>query len=406
MKVLVAHPSRQHVRWLLEALEGKNVLSSFWTLLPDSRCLPAWGFLAFPAITKAIRRNDIPEVPLERVHVLWGPLLVQRFFAKTGSVWLRDLGEWFAWTLFDWWVSMHLKRVKPDLVIGYEMCCLRTFQQAKRLGATCILDAAACHFRWVDQQILGSKFRAKPLDPCSALRRRKLCEARLADFIVCPSELAKSTYVRHHLSRTKVFVNPLGYAPLVFFPRMNGEIKRYLHPTFVYVGQLANHKGLRVLLDAFDRVAIKHPSVRLRVVGPTLDLKVTPNENIQVLGRLSPSELSKELANCDCLILPSLTDSLGLVVLEALAVGLPVVVSDHVGAMQFVRDGENGWIVPAGNSHALASRLGQCVNDIDSVRGMSDQCSASVSDYTWRHYQQRWSNWLDCFAQRMSMEHP
>lgn len=263
---------------------------------------------------------------------------------------------------------MHLKRVKPDLVIGYEMCCLRTFQQAKRLGATCILDAAACHFRWVDQQILGSKFRAKPLDPCSALRRRKLCEARLADFIVCPSELAKSTYVRHHLSRTKVFVNPLGYAPLVFFPRMNGEIKRYLHPTFVYVGQLANHKGLRVLLDAFDRVAIKHPSVRLRVVGPTLDLKVTPNENIQVLGRLSPSELSKELANCDCLILPSLTDSLGLVVLEALAVGLPVVVSDHVGAMQFVRDGENGWIVPAGNSHALASRLGQCVNDIDSVR--------------------------------------
>lgn len=406
MRVLVAHPSRQHVRWLLEALERKHVLLSFWTLLPDSRCLPAWTHLAFPTLAKAVRRNDIPEVPREKIHVLWGPLLFQRLFARTRSVWLRDLGEWFAWTLFDYWVSMHLKRVKPDLVIGYEMGCLRTFRQAKRLGATCILDAAACHFRWVDQQILGSKYRAKSLDPCSALRRRKLSEARLADFIMCPSELAKVTYVRHRLSRAKVFVNPLGYEPQVFFPPSHPEIGRHMNPTFIYVGQLAKHKGLHILLDAFDRVAVKHPSVRLRVVGPSLDLQVTPNENTQVLGRISPSELSKELASCDCLVLPSLTDSLGLVVLEALAVGLPVCVSDHAGAMQFVKNGENGWIIPAGNSHALARRLEQCVDDIDVVRGMSDQCSASVADYTWRHYQQRWSNWLDLYTQRMSMDQP
>ncbi len=404
MRVLVAHPSRQHVRWLLEALEAKNVLSSFFTLLPESRCIPAWTQVALPGMAKAIRRNDIPEVPVDKIHVLWGPMLFQRFFARADSVWLRDFGEWFAWTLFDWWVSMHLQRVKPDLVIGYEMCCLRTFQRAKRLGATCILDAAACHFRWVDQQIRGSKFRAKPLDPSSALRRRKLCEARLADFIICPSELAKSTFVRHYLASHKVFVNSLGYAPDVFHPRLRGKVKRCLQPIFVYVGQLAKHKGLHVLLEAFERITADHPSVTLKIVGPTLDIKVTPTENIQVLGRLSPSELSKDLASCDCLILPSLTDSFGLVVLEALAVGLPVVVSDHVGAMQFVKNEKNGWIVPAGNSHALASRLRQCVTEIDLIRDMSDQCSLSVIDYTWEHYQQRWSNWLDVFAQRLPIE--
>ncbi len=406
MRVLIAHPSRQHVRWLLEALEAKNVLGSFWTLLPDSRCLPPWAHLVFPAKTKAIRGNDIPEVPLEKIHVLWGPLLAQRIFARSGSVWLRDLGEWFAWTLFDWWVSAQIKRIKPDLVIGYEMCCLRTFRHAKRLGATCILDAAACHFRWVDQQLLGSKFSAKPLDPRSALRMRKLCEARLADAIMCPSELARSTYVRHHLSRKKVFVNSLGYAPHVFSLKLRREIRSHIHPTFVYVGQLAKHKGLHVLLEAFGRVADKHPSVRLRVVGPTLDIKVTDSEKIQVLGRISPAELAKELATSDCLLLPSLTDSLGLVVLEALAIGVPVVVSDHAGSMQFVRNGENGWVVPAGNPHALAKRLEQCVDKIDSIRGMSDQCSASVADYTWQHYQQRWSSWLDFFAQRRFTSHP
>jgi glycosyltransferase involved in cell wall biosynthesis len=75
-----------------------------------------------------------------------------------------------------------------------------------------------------------------------------------------------------------------------------------------------------------------------------------------------------------------------MVVAEALACGLPVLVSDMVGAAELVTPGRNGWIVPAGDTTALAERMAWCVRNRAAVRGMSEQCRRSAEAATWPAY--------------------
>jgi len=388
MKVFVAHPVRQHVRWLLRALESQGMLHSFWTLLPDSRKIPPLARFLIPRLHNLLRRNDLPDIPKGRIRTLYGPIIFQRVFARAPWAFLRDFGELITWTIFDRWVSRNLARLKPDLVIGYEMCSEKTFRQAKNMGIPCVLDAAACHFRWVDQQ-LESKFYSKKFHPSKSLRLRKLNETRLADWIVCPSNLAKRTYTNQFIPQEKVLVNSLGYDPYNFTPGRSQPSNRYRPPTFVYVGQLANHKGFDILLEAFRQTITEYPDVILKVIGPKLSIPVKSSKNINVLGRFTSDQLASELASSDCLVLPSRADSYGLVVLEALAMGVPVIVSENAGVTEVIRNRENGWTITPNSVRALTLRMVACVKNIQQLRSMSNSCRDSVKDLTWDRYQKR-----------------
>jgi glycosyltransferase involved in cell wall biosynthesis len=268
------------------------------------------------------------------------------------------------------------------------MCSEKTFRQAKNMGIPCVLDAAACHFRWVDQQ-LESKFYSKKFHPSKSLRLRKLNETRLADWIVCPSNLAKRTYTNQFTPQEKVLVNSLGYDPYNFTPGRSQPSNRYRPPTFVYVGQLANHKGLDILLEAFRQTITEYPDVILKVIGPKLSIPVKSSKNINVLGRFTSDQLASELASSDCLVLPSRADSYGLVVLEALAMGVPVIVSENAGVTEVIRNGENGWTITPNSVRALTLRMVACVKNIQQLRSMSNSCRDSVKDLTWDRYQKR-----------------
>jgi glycosyltransferase involved in cell wall biosynthesis len=88
-------------------------------------------------------------------------------------------------------------------------------------------------------------------------------------------------------------------------------------------------------------------------------------------------------------VLPSRNDSFGMVVPEALACGLPVLVSDMVGAKELVDPGRNGWIVPAGDAGALAERMAWCVRHREAVGAMRERCRASAEAATWPAYHRR-----------------
>ncbi|MGB2788470.1 MAG: glycosyltransferase, partial [Dokdonella sp.] len=77
------------------------------------------------------------------------------------------------------------------------------------------------------------------------------------------------------------------------------------------------------------------------------------------------------------------------VVVEALAAGVPVIVSDHAGASEAIREDENGWVVKAGDESVLFERMLACCRDIDRVRSMSAACAQSASNYDWSHYSNR-----------------
>ena len=385
--VLVAQPARQHAHRLAFALERAGLLHSFWTSLPDRQSLRWWPRLFDRYLPSAVWRHSLDTLPRRKVHCWLLPLVIKKSVAKIQYPALRAFGEWLAWVSFDWWVSIQVRRQRPALVVGYEMCCLRTFQVARAMHIPCLLDAAAFHCA-LQERVLGAGNGARRAFFERRLRQRKLDELKLATHIVCASALARRSYVDAGVDPTKVTVNAVGCDVERFAPDV--RVRRSGAAKFVFVGVPVHHKGFDVLCHAFSNVLSLAPNAELHVVGDaSLIVKSALPNQIRLHGKLGHRELAQLLTTMDCLVLPSRLESFGMVVVEALAVGLPVIVSDRVGAMELVQEGKNGWVVPAGDERALEYRLLVACAQVETLRVMRDDCVRSAAPYDWSHYSQR-----------------
>jgi glycosyltransferase involved in cell wall biosynthesis len=138
----------------------------------------------------------------------------------------------------------------------------------------------------------------------------------------------------------------------------------------VFVGRLVEDKAPDVLLDAVGALRARGRAVRLLVVGEgplRVRLEGHPAAADAVfLGFRQPRELARFLAAADALVLPSRYETWGAVVHEALAGGLPVVVSDRVGSgADLVADGTVGAVVRAGDAAALAGGIEDVLDRAD-----------------------------------------
>jgi glycosyltransferase involved in cell wall biosynthesis len=158
----------------------------------------------------------------------------------------------------------------------------------------------------------------------------------------------------------------------------------------LYSGQFIERKGLNHLLQSWQLVKQNYPNVALVLLGygplksaleaMTLSLDLT---DVHFLGHLDVEEIPKIYAVADILVLPSLKETWGLVVNEAMASGLPVVVTDRVGcSVDLVREGENGFIVPAGDARTLADRIGRLVGDDELRARLSDGSGRFIQRFT------------------------
>jgi glycosyltransferase involved in cell wall biosynthesis len=140
-----------------------------------------------------------------------------------------------------------------------------------------------------------------------------------------------------------------------------------------FVGQLIERKGINELLEAFYEVQQSAPDAILLIAGTgPLEGKIRTQvesynldeERVRMLGYLSQSELPELYAISDVFVLPSHYDAFGAVVLEAMASGLPVVVTEGVGAAKdLVVDGESGRVVPVGGVDQLARAIAEILAD-------------------------------------------
>lgn len=384
MTVLVAHPTRQHSHRLAQALQDAGVLHSYWTLLPDRRSLSWLPDALAGLLPSAVQRHSLQFLPAAKVHALIGPLLCQKLAARFHSVALTQLGEWVAWAAFDHWVARQLPRLLPKVVVGYEMCCAETFRVAKSLGIACVLDAAAFHHALQDKVLDEDKVGAHTWAG-KRLRLRKQIEIELADKIICVSELAKRSYIDAGVDPMRLVVNQVG-CDVAKFAAL-GDSARDGAPKFAFVGMPGHVKGFDLLTAAHAQLRGRCPEADLYVAGDAaMAARLADSNRIHLLGKLSHEQLRKLFARIDCLVLPSRLESFGMVVVEALAAGVPVIVSDHAGASVAIDENENGWVVPAGDEAALFERMLACCRDIDRVRAMGAACALSAADHDWSYY--------------------
>jgi glycosyltransferase involved in cell wall biosynthesis len=165
---------------------------------------------------------------------------------------------------------------------------------------------------------------------------------------------------RKEFGTQREYFNLPYFSDLKRFETMEREEKR--ERVFLFCGSLIARKGVDLLASAFVRLDVAN--VRLRIVGDgplreSLMRKLAPvKERVEFVGFRDWQELPREYAAADVLCVPSRYDGWGLVVPEGLASGLPVIATDRMGAaLEFVRTGTNGWLIPGGDEESLLGAM-------------------------------------------------
>ncbi|MBP3960057.1 glycosyltransferase family 4 protein [Gemmata sp. G18] len=146
-----------------------------------------------------------------------------------------------------------------------------------------------------------------------------------------------------------------------------GPIPPTAEPRLVCVGRLAEQKGQLVLVDAAARLAKSGVDFQLVLAGdgpmrPQIESAIAAHglgDRVRITGWLSNDAVRAEMVAARLVVLPSFAEGLPVVLMEALALGRPVVTTYVAGIPELVRNGANGWLVPAGDPVALAEALAE-----------------------------------------------
>lgn len=206
-----------------------------------------------------------------------------------------------------------------------------------------------------------------------------------------------STIARHDLQALgldTVEVWGRGVDTTVFHPsRRSQELRAELGMgsrfTFVYVGRLAAEKRVDLVLEGFRQASTMVPRGVLHLIiagtGPCeAELRAAAPSDVSFLGFLDRRTRLPDLyANCDAFVFASTTETLGLVLLEAMASGLPVIAAPEGGVRDHLRDGINGLVYPAGDAAAMARAMVRLAGEWHVTQRLARQARKTAEGLSW-----------------------
>lgn len=164
----------------------------------------------------------------------------------------------------------------------------------------------------------------------------------------------------------------------------------------LFVGRLEPRKGFPVAVEAFAALAPRYPALHLSVVGDGASrdavdaLPPAVRARVHMLGRVPDDALPSYFRAADLFIAPSTGgESFGIVLVEAMAAGLPVVASDIDGYRDVARDGVEALLVPPGDPAALATGIERLLRDPALAMSFGARGAVRAHDFAWSHISDR-----------------
>lgn len=243
-------------------------------------------------------------------------------------------------------IPYHLLRFQPHVILTYGFSIwtiialvLRPLAQWRVIivyeGSTPTVDARESRVRTFVRKLMASSTHAFITNSHSG-------KSYLVQFLKAKNEL--------------VFVRPYLVPDIKYLSQKKVNVKKLLadasRPIFLYVGLLINRKGLKYLIEAFARLRREgYESFTLVIVGDgprrvefeKLAIEKGIDKHVKWMGWVDYSSLGCYFHSSDIFVFPTYEDTWGLVVLEAMAFGKPVICSQLAGAMEMVKNGENGF---------------------------------------------------------------
>jgi glycosyltransferase involved in cell wall biosynthesis len=287
-----------------------------------------------------------------------------------------------------------LKLPPHDVFFGYSYASLEVLEAEKKRGVLTVLDQidpGAMEFQLVAEEMARfPELAGAPTEFPAAYYERNRREWELADVIVVNSEWSREAIIAEGANPAKIEILPLAYEindeklkaesrdlqPSTFNPQPSTTPLRVL-----WLGQVNVRKGIHYLMQAAKLLA--NEPVRFDVVG---SIGILPRavasapRKMTFHGPVSRSGAAEWYRKADLFVLPTLSDGFALTQLEALAYGLPVIVTPNCG--QVVEEGETGFIIPPRDPQALADAIVRFVRHPSLARGMAPACLEAVKAFS------------------------
>ena len=285
---------------------------------------------------------------------------LKRFRWLFHSLPFRDSLGWKDFLAVDLFDRAVAKTLTPSAILhGFSGRSLHSFKRARKLGyQQLILESGTSHISNVMNQHQRA-VKAFPIEKGWLNKKqleKTLQEYETADFIYVASEYSRQTFLNEGVPEAKVKRRVLTVEPRFAPPTRQLNSGRF---TIVYVGRLQVTKGLPVLFDAFRQIQDKEAQLILVGGYGSNGMESYLRRRIEADPRIKirPGDPLPSLHRADVLVHPSFEDGLGLGPLEALACGVPVIVTEDTGMKEYVVEGINGYVLPTGNVEALGEQL-------------------------------------------------
>lgn len=275
---------------------------------------------------------------------------------------LRFSRRWSNFTVADLFDRSVARRLKApvEAYVGFGGRALHSLRRARMLGAERLeLVAANSHVNNVAQRH-AEAFRRHGLEGSwlsEQQRRKTLREYAMADVIHVASDYTRQSFLAEGVSADKLC--RIRYTPK---PRFRPDPDKYPDDgifRIVYIGSVTVAKGVLVLLEAFARLPVR--DAELTLVGgmatPRMRRHLARITAQDPRIRIRPGDPLPHLLRADVCVHPSYEDGFAYAPMEALACGVPVIVSKDTGMKEHVIEGRNGYVVLTGDVSAHIDRL-------------------------------------------------
>jgi glycosyltransferase involved in cell wall biosynthesis len=287
--------------------------------------------------------------------------------------------------LFDFLVSRQINNC--DIFHGWLGYSLYTLARLKENGTKILIDMYTAHpnFR---KELLSEEYERFNLNeqmPDHPLREKYLKEIELADHLITPSSHVYKTCVLQGVPKDKISIMPFG----VDIHRFKPTEKKDKIFRVIYVGAVSINKGIYYLLEAFKKLRL--PNSELVLIGQ-LQPELRPilakyNDLFKHISHVPNDQLSNWYGNSSVFAFPSLTEGSALVTYEAMACGLPSIVTENSGSV--VRSNMDGFVIPIRDIATLKEKILFFYENEDRRKEMGKSARKRAEQFTWERYGQQ-----------------
>lgn len=288
---------------------------------------------------------------------------------------------------------------ESDVFIGLSSFCYEAILQANKNSSISIVDHGSLHQRF-DRDIMLEEYDIWGSEHQNLTQQwvidKEDEEFKEADYVFALSEIAKRSMIECGVKKEKIRVNNCG-VNLRNFKKIKKNDTTF---RIIFCGSFTLRKGPQYLLKAFMELSLPNSELVLLGGDPenseiTKILKRFKSNSIKYIKPVNQKELYKIYSNCSIMVLPSIADGFGMVVPQAMACGLPVIVTENVGAADIVNESITGNIGPIRDVDFIKKKILELYEDNDLHNYMSMNALQAVTNLTWDQYGDRLKDILD-----------